>query len=143
VSARAIGSRLLLPTAGTKFAALALVVLLGLLDYATGHHFALSAFYLIPISWGCWVGGRRMGLAFAVLSAGVWLAADLTTSHLYRHPAIPYWNTLTLLTLFVVVVYLLSVVQSATKHLEETVRRRTEALQIEISERRRLEQAIA
>lgn len=118
-----------------------LVVLLGILDYATGHNFALSAFYLVPISWVCWVGGRELGLTFAMVSAGIWLMADLMTAHPYAHPAIPYWNAITLLILFVVVVVLQSDVLAANAHLEDTVLRRTEALRAEVAERKRLEKA--
>ncbi len=117
------------------------LLLLGITDYLTEHHFALSAFYLIPISLGCWARGRRMGLLFAALSAAIWLIADLLTRHVYAHPVIRYWNALTLLVLFVVVALLLSTVRSANKHLEETVKRRTAALEAEMAERQRLEEA--
>jgi signal transduction histidine kinase len=123
------------------FLASMLVISLGVLDYATGHHFTLSAFYLMPILWACAVGGRPAGLSFAVLSAAIWLVADLATSHVYPHPAIPYWNAATLLVLFVVVVHLMAAVLSSNKHLEVTVQQRTAALQAEIAERERLEAA--
>jgi signal transduction histidine kinase len=126
---------------GTMLLASAVLLVLGITDYLTGHHFALSAFYLIPISWGCWARGRKAGLIFAALSAAIWLVADLLTRHAYPHPVIPYWNALTLLVLFVVVAQLLSIVQSANTRLAETVQRRTAALEAEIAERQRLEQA--
>ncbi len=117
------------------------LLLLGITDYLTGHHFALSAFYLIPISLGCWARGWKAGLVFAALSAAIWLAADLLTRHVYPHPVIPYWNAVTLLVLFVAVALLLSAVRSANKHLEDTVKRRTAALEAEMAKRQRLEKA--
>ncbi|MGD0350897.1 MAG: hypothetical protein ABSB84_11395 [Verrucomicrobiota bacterium] len=54
---------------------------------------------------------------------------------------IPYWNALVLLAFFLVVVYLLSAFKAAHHYLEETVQRRTAALQAEIAERKRLEVA--
>jgi signal transduction histidine kinase len=123
------------------FLALPVLAVLGIIDYLTGHHFALSAFYLAPISWAGWVRGRKAGLIFAGLSAAIWLTADLMTSHIYPYPVTPYWNALTLLALFVVVVHLLSKVQTANQHLEDTVQRRTSALIAEMAERKRLEKA--
>jgi len=118
-----------------------LMVLIGLLDYMTGRDFAVSAFYLLPICWGAWFVGRRAGIFLATASIAAWFLADYLSGHSYRHPLTPYWNALMLLILFLVVVYLLSAFQAAHYHLEETVQRRTEALQREIAERRRLETA--
>jgi signal transduction histidine kinase len=126
---------------GTMVLASVVLLMLGVTDFLTGHHFALSAFYLIPISLGGWARGRKAGLMFAALSAALWLVADLLTRHAYPHPVIPYWNALTLLVLFVVVALLLSAVRSANTHLEETVKRRTAALEAAMAERQRLEEA--
>ncbi|HUA37115.1 MAG TPA: ATP-binding protein [Candidatus Sulfopaludibacter sp.] len=119
----------------------ALTLLIGFLDYITGRDFAVSAFYLIPICWGTWFASRRAGILLAVASTVAWFMADHISGRLYRHPLTPYWNALMLLILFLVVVYLLSAFQTAHYHLEETVQRRTEALQKEIAERKRLEMA--
>ena len=133
---------LLLPP-GRKGMLLAAMVLalLGFVDWITGHDFTLAAFYIVPISWACWTGGRRAGLAFATLSGGVWLVADLLTDHVYPYAMTPYWNAFTMLLLFMVLVYLISAVQSNNQHLEAVVQQRTAALRAEIAERQRLEQA--
>jgi signal transduction histidine kinase len=112
---------------------------IGFLDDVTERDVAMSAFYLVPICWAGWVAGRRAGLLLAVVSTVAWFIAELNTGHLYAHPLIPYWNALTLLAFFLVVVYLLSAFQAAHQHLEETVQQRTAALQAEIAERKRLE----
>lgn len=125
----------------TVFLALVLTALLGAADYATGREVSISAFYLVPICWACWAAGRRAGLFIATAATATWFLADLFTTYEYGHPAIPCWNALTLLALFVVVVYLLSAFQAAHRHLEETVQQRTAALQAEIAERERLELA--
>ena len=70
-----------------------------------------------------------------------WFIADLMSGFIYPHPLTPYWNALMLFVFFLVVVYLLSAFQTAHYHLEETVQRRTAALQAEIQERKRLEAA--
>jgi signal transduction histidine kinase len=133
--------------------ATALTVLIGVFDDATGREVALSTVYLIPICWAGWAAGRRAGSFIAILSTVIWLAADLNTGYTYQHPVIPYWNALMLLSFFLVVVYLLSALQTAHRKLlaaleglqraneglEAAVHQRTAALQAEIAERKRLE----
>ncbi|HUD46991.1 MAG TPA: ATP-binding protein [Candidatus Baltobacteraceae bacterium] len=121
--------------------ALALTLLIGSLDFITGRDFALSAFYLLPICWVCWVAGRRAGIFAALASTAIWFISDLVSGFVYRHRLTPYWNALMLFVLFVVVVCLLSAFQTAHYHLEEIVQRRTAALEAEIRERKRLEAA--
>jgi len=43
-------------------AAVVLTVALGYLDYFTGREWAISAFYLVPISLAAWVAGRMAGI---------------------------------------------------------------------------------
>jgi signal transduction histidine kinase len=121
--------------------ALILTLFIGVLDYLTGRDFAVSALYLLPICWAGWSGGRKIGLSFAVISSIVWFLADKQSGFVYEHPLTPYWNALMLLTLYSVVALLLSAFQAAHYRLEETVQRRTAALQEEIAIRKRLEAA--
>jgi len=121
--------------------ALVLVVVIGVVDYRTGWEIHVDAFYLIPIGWACWTAGRRAGLFLAIAATVVMLFADVMTGYPYKHPAIPYWNSLMLFVFFIVVVYLLSAFQTAHYHLEEIVQQRTAALQAEIAERKRAEAA--
>lgn len=130
-----------LPKAAVVVLALIIMALIGSLDHVTGRDFGLSAFYLLPICWGAWKAGRPVGLILAATGTVIWLVADLTTGFVYVHPLTPYWNALMLFLFFLVVVCLLSAFQEAHYHLEETVQRRTAALQAEINERKRLEVA--
>ena len=129
------------PKAVTMALALTLMALIGSFDYITGRDFALSAFYLIPICWASWAAGRAIGIIVALASAGTWYIADLKSGFVYAHALTPYWNALMLFVLFLTVVCLLTAFQAAHYHLEETVDRRTSALQAEIKERKRLEAA--
>ena len=129
-----------LPKAVVTVAALALTAALGVVDYLTGRDVSISAFYLVPICWVTWVSGRRAGFFLATVGALTWLISDMT-GYTFSHPAVPYWNALVLLAFFAVVVYLLSAFQTAHHYLEETVQRRTAALQAEIAARKRWEMA--
>jgi len=75
----------------------------------------------------------------ALASAGVWLGADLLARHTYGHWFLPVWNTLTLTISFLVVVALLASLREANEGLEQTVARRTKALQAENAQRHQAE----
>jgi signal transduction histidine kinase len=119
--------------------ALPLVLFVGALDYTTGRDLVTKPFYLLPICWVSWVIGRRAGVFLSVVSAAVWLTVDMLHDYAYPHRAIPYWNALMLLVYFFIVVYLLTSFHDAHAQLEDTVARRTAALNAEIAERKRLE----
>jgi len=130
-----------LPKPAVVVLALALMMLIGSVEYTTERDFALSAVYLVPICWACWAAGRGIGIMVAIAGAVTWFMADLKSGFVYPHPWIPYWNALMLFALFLTVVSLLSAFQTARYRLEETVELRTAALQEEIKERKRLEAA--
>lgn len=73
-------------------ASLLLLAVIGVIDYLTGIQISFSIFYLIPTALVVWYGNRRFGLLFALLSALIWLLADLLGGHIYSHPLIPFWN---------------------------------------------------
>ncbi len=129
------------PKRGIVTMALLLAALIGVSDYVTRHKFSLAPFYLVAICWACWAAGRRAGLLLAAISAGIWLVADVAVGNSYPNRPIMYWNALMLLVLFIGVVFLLAAFRTAHDHLEEEVQRRTAALQQEIADRRRAEQA--
>jgi len=80
--------------------ALAGIVLVGLMDYATGYEISFSLFYLGPVALAAWYAGRRNAIAIAILAAGVWLSADTAAGHPYTHPLITLWELLVRLGVF-------------------------------------------
>jgi class 3 adenylate cyclase len=119
--------------------AVVLALGLGIVDYVTGREWAISAFYLLPISLAAWVGGRGPGLILAALCTCLAFFSDMLSGPAYQHPLIPVWNAAMLLVFFVVVCWLLSEFRRSHYQLEQTVAHRTAALRAEIEERKQLE----
>jgi len=88
--------------------AILLVLLIGLIDLVTGADLSMSIFYLAPIFLATWFLGARQGFLSALVSALVWMSADLLARDGYSQPWIPYWNTLVRLGFFLLMVYLLT-----------------------------------
>src|SRR6266576_3530385 len=137
----AVGKGSVLSKVLATLAAVALAVVLGIVDYLTGREWAISAFYLLPTCLAGWVAGRSAGYALGALCTGVWFLSDMLNGAAYNHPLIPVWNSVMLFVFFFVVVYLLTAFRSSHYHLEQTVERRTAALRAEMEERKRLEHA--
>ncbi len=84
------------------------VLLVGGLDYLTGYEVAMSLFYLGPVAVAAWYGRRWTGIAIAILSSISWSLADIAAGNVYSHPAIPVWNTLVRLGIFLIMGVLLN-----------------------------------
>jgi diguanylate cyclase (GGDEF)-like protein len=90
----------------------ALIGAIGFFDYLTGYEFAISVFYLIPISLVTWLVSWRLGIGASLVSALVWLITDLAAGKAYSLPVIYVWNTL-------IVVLLLSELRKALEQERE------------------------
>lgn len=101
---------------------LALIVVIGAADYLTGNEIAISVFYVLPISLIGWFTGRWLAYLASVLSASVWLWADIATTSGYSHQLIPVWNSLIRLGFFIVITMLLSVLRNALQRESELAR---------------------
>ena len=86
---------------------LALSLLLGLLDYLIGPELSFSVFYTMPIMLAAWYGGKRVGLIIAIVSAAIWLGADLAAGSNYTAMLIPIWNTMVRLAFFIIIMMLM------------------------------------
>jgi diguanylate cyclase (GGDEF)-like protein len=97
----------------------ALIAGVGVIDYLTGDEVALSLFYLIPIALLTWLVGRRAGIAASVVSAAVWVVTELEAEEAFLSASIYIWNTLIVLSFFLIVVMLLSALRKALEHERE------------------------
>src|SRR5438552_5852304 len=100
---------------------LALVCMVGYVDYVTGYEIAFSLFYLVPIVLVSWCTGWRLGAVTAVVCVEVWLMTDRLSGVVYSNQFIPVWNTLIRLTFFLITV--LSLIQKKALDLERSFAR--------------------
>lgn len=120
----------------------ALVAVIGLVDYLTGSEIYFSTFYLLPVGLVAWFVGGLGGVVISLLSVVVWLAGDFAAGAHYSSVLVPSWNGAIALTVYVVVVRTLVSLRKLQKELEERVRQRTAALATEMQERARLEKEL-
>ena len=121
---------------------LALVGVIGVVDYVTGFMIFFSAFYLLPVGVAAWYVGSVAGVLISVLSVGVWLAGDFAAGVKYPSILVPIWTGAIGLIVYFVVVGTLTNLRKLQRELEERVRQRTSALTGEIKERARLERQL-
>lgn len=92
---------------------LAAILILGIIDYATGEELAFSIFYLFPVGIAAWYLGWEAGVALSILSALAWYVADAFTQIVpYENPFIPAWNTGVRLMTFLILTVLLHVLHT-------------------------------
>lgn len=116
------------PRPAARAASVVAILILALLDYASGPDLAFAVLYLIPLAVIGWTSddNRTLPRTACVLAASSWLAADLASGAVYSHPAIPLWNTTTRLVTFLIVVTLLQSLRSAFAEQQQLAR--TDAL---------------
>ncbi len=76
------------------FIAIALSILLGVLDFATRIEMHFLLLNLIPIFLGSWFISRDVGVTLAIFGSLVWFVSDSLSGRAYSSPWIAYWNLL-------------------------------------------------
>ncbi|HVT88941.1 MAG TPA: ATP-binding protein [Tepidisphaeraceae bacterium] len=125
---------------------IALLAIVGCLDWITGPNLDFSLFYLIPVCVVTWYGGQRSGFIASAVCAGTWLCVDRETGAKQSTPLLVSWNLVMRLAFFAVSVMLIEGWKNAGKKLAWMVEERTAALRrlaaqlsaAEDAERRRL-----
>jgi signal transduction histidine kinase len=119
-----------------------LVAAIGLIDYSIGTHISLRVFYYIPIALAvAWLGWLD-AVATSLASVGVWLLGDYVAGSTYvRRPDI-LWNASIVLAMFLVVAWILDALIGLHRQLEERVRQRTTALELEMAARAELQREL-
>ncbi len=96
-------SRPLLTTIG-----LALVLLVGVVDYLTGYEFRMDLFYLVPISFAAWFIGRNGAVLLSLTALAVISLSDALSGKVYGRLALELWNVSITFGFYVIVALLVS-----------------------------------
>src|SRR5580765_2143228 len=97
------GSRRTLMAAG-----LAILVVIGFVDYLTGFEVLFAAFYLLEVGLAAWFVGKGFGLVMSVLSVIVWIGGDVAAGAHYSRSFIPIWNAMILMVVYFSMVWILT-----------------------------------
>jgi diguanylate cyclase (GGDEF)-like protein len=101
---------------------IAMMLVIGYIDYVTGAEIAISIFYTIPVSLAAWSAPRRAAIGVALLCGVVWLSADFLAEHVYTSGWIPYWNAGVRVSFFVMITLLVARVRRSLANEHETAR---------------------
>ena len=103
----------------TVFAcALAIIAVIGVLDYVTGPYFSLTLFYLAPI----WLVTAYVGRAAGILTAIACSVVSLTGDVSYSTGLLPFWNAATRTGVFAVVSIAVARINEAHRRERELAR---------------------
>lgn len=107
--------------------AVALAIFFGVMDYLTDPNLSFLILYLIPILIVVWVAGRWVGIILAVVCTAGWFVSDLLTKPVhplpvYANPLISSWNVIMEMSVFLLMIYLVSALKDALLHEKELAR---------------------
>ena len=111
------------------------IIIIGFIDLITGYELNFFLFYFLPVSLAAWFIGLGASIGLSVLSAIVWLAADVFSGHTHSLHFYAVWNTLIRLSSFIFIGWVLSHIQQLLDH----QRKLSEQLQASLSEVKILE----
>ncbi len=138
-------ARLMKVPAGGPFRALAtilaMVFVVGLIDYSIGPRASVTLLYVIPIALSvAWLGARA-GSGIAAVAVLARVAGDLSWGP-YEYPEAAIWNRFTDLSIYLAMVWALDALLNSQRRLEDRVADRTRELQQAVADRRQLEREL-
>lgn len=104
------------------FISLALVLLIGVLDYWTGYEMSLALFYLVPVSFAAWYVGRCAGIAVSLISGAVWEVSNDLAGQTFSSPLFYAWNMTSRIVVFSLTAILLCKLHAVLEHERELSR---------------------
>jgi hypothetical protein len=105
-----------------------LAICVGMADLFTGYETNFSVFYLIPLIVLTWYSDGKVGLALALVNAGVSLGADLIGEPHSLHSWYPYWNCVERLIVSILAVGLLARIRELHRSQEVLIGELNQAL---------------
>jgi len=88
-----------------------LVLVIGSIDTFTSYDISVSLLYFIPIIMIAWFEGGLPAILISIFSAITWALSNLMSGHIYSNFAVPIWNTVMMLGMFMVVAYSIATVK--------------------------------
>ncbi|HEV2696072.1 MAG TPA: ATP-binding protein [Verrucomicrobiae bacterium] len=119
-----------------------IVTLVGIVDYLSGYETFFFIFYLLSVILAVWFVSVPFGVLMSALSVVAWISSNIEAGARYSSYFVPVWNALIMFVFYLIVVWLLAVVQGFNRELEERVRLRTESLAKEVRDRMRLQKEL-
>lgn len=105
-------SQMLAHPARAAVTSIGLVILIALLDFATGYEMRLAMLYTIPIALATWVGGARLGAIAGVAAVACW-GVGFHPTHVYSDELYYYWEAAMLMMTFALFILLLHSLRGA------------------------------
>ena len=99
------------------------VVVLGFVDYVTGHELCFFPFYFLLIAIAAWKVGPTSSYVISIMTSIVWFLSDIS-SHPYSSVLFAFWNTTMQLLCFLIIAYSTSKIQFLLREKHETSRAR-------------------
>jgi signal transduction histidine kinase len=108
----------------------AVMLFVGYLDYITGPHISMSAFYLLPLTLAAWSISLRFALFIAAACVALWMGGNTINGDVdFLSVPLALWNGGVQLVSFVVLAITVSRLSALQRELESRVRDRTAALE--------------
>jgi len=92
------------------------VIILGFIDLQIGYMISFSLFYVIPILFVTWYGGKKIGILISICSSFAWFITETLPNPNYVHFLIPYWNAGIRLGFFLIISILFSKLHDLLKN---------------------------
>jgi len=89
-----------------------LVLAIAGLDTITSYDLSLTFLYLFPIILIAWYEGGLPAALISIFSAVTWAVSDLISGHIYSNFAVPTWNALLVLGIFLIVAYSITAIKT-------------------------------
>ncbi len=111
-----------IPKAHILFISLLMVILLGILDYLSGYEISFAIFYLFPVVLVAWFHEKNYAFFIAILSAAIWMYADINSGNTYSHFAIPIWNAVMRLGFYLITIFALIEIKKLLENEQNSAR---------------------
>jgi len=92
--------------------AMAVLCLVGLMDYVTGYDFGFSLFYLLPIILVSWFVNRKAGMLFSLMSSLIIFVADYFAGKTFIPSFVELWDFSIHLGFFTIIGFLVAQLKS-------------------------------